>query len=355
MEMFGAARCDLDFDSPGKRTGFIDVSHSDNRHAFSSIRLPIGVIRGGGGPTVLMSAGNHGDEYEGQVLLHRLMAQLTPDQLPGRLILLPALNLPAVLDRARVSPLDHGNMNRSFPGAVDAGPTRAIAGFVNRHLIEKADAILDFHSGGTATEYVNCGFLGIGSDPSLNRQNLELAELFGAPFTMVRSSDGSDGDFDTAAYRQSTRFLSCELGGLGRFSPAAFQVGWDGCLRILKALGTVQHDVFGETPQAGRTSFIDIDGGASHVTADRYGIAAIDVALGARVSAGDALGCIHDIHGFGSAPKDCVAPRAGVVAIRRRNPLVEPGDHLCLISPEISRDEVLRSMGQVAPTDDDSK
>lgn len=355
MQVFGAATCNLDLDGPGKRTGFININHSDNRHAFSSIRLPIGVIRGGAGPTVLMSAGNHGDEYEGQVLLHRLMAQLTPEQVPGRLIMLPALNLPAVLDRARVSPLDQGNMNRSFPGAADAGPTRAIAGFVNRHLIGKADAILDFHSGGTATEYVDCGFLAFGSSPTLNRQNLELAELFGAPFTMVRSSDGSGGDFDTAAYRQSTRFLSCELGGMGQFSRPSFQVGWDGCLRILKGLGAVRNDAFGETPQADRTCFIDIDGGADHVTSDRYGIAALDVVPGRRVSAGETLGCIHEIAGFGNQPKDCVAPRTGVVAIRRRNPLVEPGDHLCLISAEISRDELLRRMDQSTSTGNGSE
>lgn len=346
MQVFGTVSCDLDFDSSGKRTGHVDVSHSDDRHAFSSIRLPIGVIKGGEGPTVLLTAGNHGDEYEGQIVLHRLMAGLAPDDVPGRLIMLPALNLPAVLAGSRVSPLDGGNMNRAFPGGADAGPTRAIAGFVNRYLIGRADAVLDFHSGGTATEYVNCAFLGLGGDSSLNLQNLQLAELFGAPFTMVRHKGGGGTDFDSAAYRKSIRFLSCELGGLGRYSPEAFRIGWDGCLRILKALGTVRADAFGETADAGATCFIDIAAGADFVTSDCYGIAAIDPAPGARVSAGDTLGHIHEIHGFGQPPAKVVAPRSGVVAIRRRNPLVQPGDHLCFISAEISRDAMTRRVGE---------
>ena len=349
MEVFGAASSTLDFDSDGKRTGFIDVSHSDNRHAFSSIRLPVGVIKGGPGPTVLLTAGSHGDEYEGQVLLYRLMERLTPEQVPGRLILLPALNLPAVLAQARVSPLDQGNMNRSFPGKADAGPTQAIAGFVNNCLIDRADAVLDFHSGGTATEYVSCAFLGLGQDQSLNLQNLELARLFGAPYTMVRQNDGSGGDFDTAAYRKSVQFLSCELGGMGRFSPDAFQIGWEGCLRILKALGTVRDDIFGETAPPDISCFIDIGGGADHVTSDRYAIAAIDVCAGTRVSRGQTLGQIHETHGFGSEAIDIVAPRAGIVAIRRRNPLVEPGDHLCLIAEEITREGLLGMMSAKAP------
>ncbi|WP_417601771.1 succinylglutamate desuccinylase/aspartoacylase family protein [Pararhodobacter oceanensis] len=341
MLSYGAASCSLDLETPGKRSGFISLNHSDNRHAFSTIQIPIGVIKGGDGPTVILSAGNHGDEYEGQVLLHRLMQALTPEQVPGRVIILPALNLPAVLDRARVSPLDQGNMNRAFPGMLDAGPTRLIAGFVTRHLIQRADVILDFHSGGTATEYVNCGFYKIGPNPELNLQNLHLADCFGAPFTMVRASDGTGGDFDTAAYNAGTRFLSVELGGMGRFSPAAFRIGWDGCSRVLKGAGVLLPDALGHTPEAGETCFIDIHAASAHVSADHHGLAALDCPLGTWVERGQKLGEIFDIHNLGAPPQSVTASRAGVLAVVRRNPLVSPGDHLCLICDEIPRDVLM--------------
>ncbi|MGB3313040.1 MAG: succinylglutamate desuccinylase/aspartoacylase family protein [Albidovulum sp.] len=345
MLSFGPVRTDMDFDSPGKRAGFVDVAHSDNRLAFSSIRLPVGVIRGGAGPTVLLTAGNHGDEYEGQAILHRLMQGLAPEDVPGRLILLPALNLPAVLDRARVSPLDGGNMNRAFPGAADAGPTSAIAGFVDRHLIPISDAILDFHSGGTATEYVDCGFLGLGDNHDLNHQCLQLADWFGAPFTMLCPLDGSGGDFDTAAHRQGVPFLSCELGGMGRYSPASFRIGWNGCLRVLRALGCLGPEAGGDVPAAPVTRFIDIGPGGVHLTSDRHGLAEIDLVTGQGVVAGDTIGRIHDLHCFGTAPAPLICPRDGILAVRRHNPVVAPGDHLCLITEEVSRDTLRVRMG----------
>ncbi|WP_166418301.1 succinylglutamate desuccinylase/aspartoacylase family protein [Cochlodiniinecator piscidefendens] len=335
MRTHGPVHTSFDFDTPGKRNGFIDLTHSDHRHAFSAVRVPVGVIQGGAGPTVMLTAGNHGDEYEGQVILHQLMQQLSPDQVQGRLIFLPALNTPAVLDRARVSPLDGGNMNRSFPGATNAGPTKAIAAFVDAHLIPMADAILDFHSGGTTAEYVDCGFLCVGPDAVQNAANLELAEVFGAPFTMVATIDGTGGDFDTAAYNQNTRFLSCELGGMGRFSQASFQTGWAATNRVLTHLGLIDNPSEGLT-----TRFIDVGAGCSFGTTGHHGLAQLHVSPGDEVRQGDHVGTVFDVHNFGAPPERVLAGQNGVVAVCRRNPLVEPGDHLCMVTREIPVSEM---------------
>ena len=63
----------IDFDAPGKRWGALVLAHSRDDSAWGSIRIPIGVIKNGTGPTALLIAGNHGDEYEGQIALRRLM------------------------------------------------------------------------------------------------------------------------------------------------------------------------------------------------------------------------------------------------------------------------------------------
>ena len=60
MLSLGPVQTDFDFASPGKRSGFIDLDHSDNAHAFRAIRTPVGVICGGAGPTVLLSLGRAG-------------------------------------------------------------------------------------------------------------------------------------------------------------------------------------------------------------------------------------------------------------------------------------------------------
>ena len=338
MLIFGSARSSVDFDSPGKRTGMITLEHSDNQFAFSSVCVPVGVICGGPGPTVLLTAGSHGDEYEGQVILHHLMQMFEPENLSGRLILLPALNGPAVRDRSRVSPLDQGNMNRSFPGSAGAGPTGTIAGFVDAHLIPRADVVLDFHSGGTATQYVDCGFLCLGADAALNQANLEMAKVFGAPFTMVCPIDGTGGDFDTAAYHQQTRFLACELGGLGRFSKRSFEIGLQATLRVLAYLGLIA-----DQTDAQPTRFIDIGDRSVHVTARHHGLAQFHVRLGEVVAAGAHLATVYDLHNFGIIQDEFYSDRDGIVAIKRRNPVVDPGDHLCLVAPEMPAGDVLGS------------
>ena len=60
---------DIDFDKSGKQQGFLRLPYSSHRSAYGWIAIPIVVIKNGEGPTVLLMAGNHGDEYEGQVAL----------------------------------------------------------------------------------------------------------------------------------------------------------------------------------------------------------------------------------------------------------------------------------------------
>ena len=86
--------CTLDFEQDGKQFGNLELGFSDNQNAFAKIPVPLVCIKNGSGPTLLLSAGNHGDEYEGQVVLRRLIHQLSAQDISGRLILLPRTQLP---------------------------------------------------------------------------------------------------------------------------------------------------------------------------------------------------------------------------------------------------------------------
>jgi len=199
-----------------------------------------------------------------------------------------------------------------------------------------ADLIVDFHSGGTATQYVDSSFLCLGADAEMNVANLELAEVFGAPFTMVCPIGDFEGDFDTTANLQKTRFLSCELGGLGGYSPTSFNVGWTGISRILAHEGIVE----GSYSKAINTCFLDVGAGCNHCTADHHALAQLNVSLGDRVSKGDPVATLFDAHNFGEVRAELHSEVDGWVAVCRRNPLVEPGDHLSMICPEIRRSQL---------------
>jgi hypothetical protein len=99
----------VDFDKRGKQIGLLQVPHSVCDNAWGVIRVPIAVISNGSGPTVVLEDGNHGDEYEGPFVLGELVRTLDPGILSGRLIFIPAINLPAVAAAHRTSPLDDLN------------------------------------------------------------------------------------------------------------------------------------------------------------------------------------------------------------------------------------------------------
>src|SRR5690606_24999153 len=65
---------------------------------------------------VAVFGGTHGNEYEGQIAVKRLCAELDAREMSGRVILVPQLSETACTAHTRSSPEDGVNMNRAFPG-----------------------------------------------------------------------------------------------------------------------------------------------------------------------------------------------------------------------------------------------
>jgi predicted deacylase len=334
----------LDLTAPGKRAGHFSLTHSDDRHGFAAIRAPLGVIRGGSGPVALICGGNHGDEYEGQIIARRLFGMLEPADVPGGLILAPALNMPAVKAARRVSPLDRGNLNRSFPGSADGGPTKAIAGFITTQLMPLADLALDLHSGGSNVDFLDCAYFCQSGDPLRDRRTRALAEMMALPFTVVVPPHDTAGDFDGAAHGAGCAMLSCELGGEGKISQRALNAGWQGVVRILadeRIISEAAATRLGKTdPQP--TRFLDLGENQAFVTADHHGLAEPLVRIGDSVAKGQAIALLRDLDDMNRDAVRITAPCDGIVVIRRRTVLVEPGDHLFLIAAEIDESALPR-------------
>ena len=70
------------------------------------------------------------------------------------MIIVPFMNMPAFRAGRRTSPLDGGNLNRSFPGRPDGTPTEKIADYFIRTLAPMADFVLDLHSGGRTLDFL---------------------------------------------------------------------------------------------------------------------------------------------------------------------------------------------------------
>jgi predicted deacylase len=317
---------DIDFDRPGRQLGHLRLVHSDDRHAFGVIPIPISVLAGGAGPSVLLTAGTHGDEYEGQAILHELIRTLDPAVLTGRLIVLPALNYPAVMAGARVSPLDGGNLNRAFPGEADAGPTSAIAHYVTSELLPRVQGAADLHSGGTATRYVTSVYLHGGGDRELRARKLAGAKAFGAPYTVCAMATSDARSMSAQCDRMGIPMVATELSGAASIDRAALAIGRAGTLRLLRHFGVLR-----AAPQDGpfhATRLIAPKGAVSSIMTPIDGVFEPLVELGEQVSVGQTVARVHPIGEIERASIELAAPHDGIVMVRRSRALVARGDHL---------------------------
>jgi predicted deacylase len=71
---------DLDFEREGRQIGWLNLPYSPHTDAWGVIPVPAAVIKHGRGPTVLLTGGVHGDEYEGPITLGRLIRETDPAQ-----------------------------------------------------------------------------------------------------------------------------------------------------------------------------------------------------------------------------------------------------------------------------------
>jgi hypothetical protein len=95
------------------------------------------------GPTVLIFAGIHGDESAGYLAADRYVSLKL---VKGNLIIVPRLNLYAILTGKRTG-LSGGDLNRKFqPSEGDEDPDDKIAGLA-KSLMDRADLILNLHQG----------------------------------------------------------------------------------------------------------------------------------------------------------------------------------------------------------------
>ncbi|MBG0738607.1 succinylglutamate desuccinylase/aspartoacylase family protein [Paeniglutamicibacter antarcticus] len=338
----------IDFSRTGRQLGYGRVVHSDNVYDGSVIPVPVAVLSSGAGPTVLLVAGTHGDEYEGQILLHELIRSIDPDRLTGTLIIVPSANYAAVLAGSRVSPVDKGNLNRSYPGDASGGPTGQVAHLISRGLLPRADVVVDLHSGGTNSTYVPSMFLYRGPDEAMWERKVAAARSMALPYTMVVPPRLEPGSLSTAGDDAGILTLSTELGGGGTVDRLVLARARDGLAALLAGAGVIPRADADQSRAPGRDSsrpetiWIELVDGSA-VTTTAGGLFEPLVDLGQRVRAGDEVGRVHFVDELDRQPKVFHAAVDGVVAIIRRPTLVRPGCHLAQVAPLCTEPE-LRSL-----------
>lgn len=318
---------DFDLHAPGKRHGFLRLFHSVHRSAYGFIPIPAGVVVGGEGPTALLTAGNHGDEWEGQIVLTELLQALDPAQVRGRIIILPCLNLPASMASLRTSPLDGGNLNRSFPGDANGAVTQELAHYVATELIPQADLVLDLHSGGSSLMYVPCALATEHEDAERLAAHVALIRAFGAPYAYLQGRAEGQGGVRTlgaVAERLGIPSFATELGGGGTVTPSIVQLARAGVRRVLAHAGLIDPPAAPPEP----TRIVRIGHAEDWTYAPSAGVFEPLVSPGDMVEAGQPAARLHTPESPWRAPAEVAFARAGLVLCRRHPGRAEPGDCL---------------------------
>ncbi|MBR8041289.1 N(2)-acetyl-L-2,4-diaminobutanoate deacetylase DoeB [Burkholderia cenocepacia] len=327
----------VDFDADGEQHGFLKLPYSRDDSAWGAIMIPVTVVKRGDGPTVLLTGGNHGDEYEGPIALSKLAGSLKAADVTGRVIVVPFMNYPAFRAGCRTSPIDAGNLNRSFPGRPDGTVTEKIADYFQRHLLPLATHVLDIHAGGRTLDFVPFAAIHVLENRDQEARCERAMRAFGAPYSMRMLELDSVGLYDSAAEEAGKVFVSTELGGGGTSTAASVAIAERGVYGFLAHAGVIAKDVIDGNAPRSTTTLLDMPDGSCFTTSEHHGLLEMCRDLGSEVDAGDVLARVHDIDRTGVTPIEYVARRRGLLAARHFPGIVQPGDTIAVVADIVER------------------
>lgn len=324
--------CDIDLTTDGKRSGFLAVPQSTNSAGWAKYFVPISVVKNGEGATAVLSGGNHGDEYEGPVTLMNLTRELSPEDISGRVILIPMLNHPAVAGGTRLSPIDGMNMNRAFPGSPRDSITGQIAHYVATEILPAADLVIDIHSGGSSMHML----------PSVNMHRMEnrdqmdgmlaAARAWGAPYIFLYADIAGSGLLPTFTESLGKVTLGTEMGSKAQFGVEM--------LRHSARVRNVLHHagILRERPNDPGTAeplVVAAEDEQDYIMSPSSGIFEPFFEIGDAVKTGQAVGQLHSIEHPERDPEKVLAASSGILFTRRSIPLTKQGECLAVITREV--------------------
>lgn len=329
--------CSIDLDAPGVQWGQLELPRSNNTSGWSHLYVPVVSIRGGDGPTALVVGGVHGDEPEGQVAALRLARETRPDELLGRLIVVPCASPDASRAYTRLWP-SGANFNRSFPGRPDGTPDEQLADFFTRFLIPRADVVVDMHSGGRSGLCPAWSEMHLVEDAAQRRAMVDAMLAWNTDYHFVYVDIAGTGLLVGEAERQGKLVVSTELGGGGHVTAATHRIAWSGLLNVLRHTGVLAGEVVRrETPP----TIVDATSADDYLLAPESGLWETFVDPGERVEAGQPLGQIQFLERPDREPEVVHARGGGIVMVVRAIATTAQGDNVVVVGRQIAAEELL--------------
>ena len=333
-------RCTIDLDAPGKQLGALHLPRSSNTAGWASNVIPIVSIAGGDGPTALVLGGVHGDEPEGQVAALGLARETSPDEVRGRLIVVPCLSIDAARNFTRLWP-SGTNLNRSFPGDPDGSPDQQLANYLSTALFPRAEVVVDMHSGGRSSLHLPWAEMHRVDDPEQRRRMVGAMLAWNTDWCCVYIDIAGTGLLVGEAERQGKVVASTELGGGGHVLAEVHRLAASGLRNVLRHEGVLEGEPVTRAslglPAQRILMATDLE---SYVLAPESGVWEVLVDLGQHVEAGDSVGRIHFLERPDREPEVVRALTAGTVCVVRAIAPTTQGDCVVVVAREADRSEL---------------
>jgi|SRR5690625_1058393 len=270
------------------------------------------------GPTVLITAGIHGDELNAVEIVRQLISKKMNHPRAGTIICMPIVNIFGFLNMSRYFP-DGRDLNRSFPGFKRGSLASKFAYQFTHEILPIADLCLDFHSGGAKRFNAAQIRLTKGS-----KQSLKFAKIFNAPFTLYSKTLAKS--LRSICVNSGIPYLIFEGGMSGDNNKEIATQGLHGILRILDHLDMLKPKFVLDEPET-NTIFIKT---TSWVRAGYSGLIHNKIRVGQYVHKGAHIASITDP--YGSFRRRVRAPHDGFIINANLAPIVFEGDALFNIS-----------------------
>lgn len=297
-----------------------------NLHTSSPVHVPVIIERSKKpGPTVLFTAGIHGDEVNGVEIVRQLIAKGINKPKRGTIICMPVINIFGFINLKREFP-DGRDLNRVFPGSPSGSLASRVAYKLIKEVIPHANLIIDFHTGGSGR--FNAPQLRYAKE----KKDLDvLAKVFGAPFVLY--SKNLSKSFRATCNKQGKQLLLFEGGKSFHIDDMVTNSGVNGSKRILKHLGMLK-TTFKTTKPKNDCVFID---NSRWQRAKYSGMFKASVPIGSYVQKEAVLGHITDPYGkFNYFVR---ASNAGYIINVNESPIVYQGDALFHISTKVKNQQ----------------
>ena len=292
-------------------------------HTRTTLEVPVIIERSKKpGPTILFTAGIHGDEVNGVEIVRQIIAKGINKPKCGTIICIPVINIFGFLHMDREFP-DGRDLNRMFPGTKSGSLASRVAYKLINEIVPKADLMLDYHTG--AANRFNAAQIRIVND---NAALKKLATVFGAPFVLY--SKNLNKSFRNTCYKLGVPMLLFEGGKSFSFDKNITNTGVNGAKRILHHLGML-HTTFRISKPKKKCVFI---AESKWIRAKYSGMFRASATINKLVNKGDVIGHITDP--FGKFHHFVKAQNSGYIFNVNEAPIVNQGDALFHISTRLA-------------------